>query len=193
MSDRERRRTVPATVVGCLLAGELRLLLWPSRTADKPGFPRDVPIDLVPPDLRMPNSTLWLDMDSHGTILRVRQRLPAGIEWDYWMDLEFRICSELRGMRENHLRFLWCDGIHPEEYLLDEPSPRITGRAWICNGDRQDKWSFRLFLNKSVGSMSEIDWPSLLPPKDVTRWLAVDVAAKEIQIDPSAAVPDSAE
>lgn len=66
MSNRERRKIVPAAVVGCLPTGELRLSLWPSRNADKPGFPRDVPVDLIPPDLRMPNSTLWLDMDKGG-------------------------------------------------------------------------------------------------------------------------------
>jgi hypothetical protein len=36
-----------------------------------------------------------------------------------------RVC-ELAGMPENHLRFLWCDGISPLQYLLDSPTPCVT-------------------------------------------------------------------
>jgi hypothetical protein len=115
------------------------------------------------------------------------------VESDYWVNLEFRVCREFAAMPENHLRYLWCDGFIPEQYLLDGPSPRITGRAWICNGPRQDQWVFTLFLNHPVGSRSDIDWPSLLPLENATRWLAVDGAGKRIQIEPSAAVADVAE
>src|SRR5207249_11554058 len=94
---------------------------------------------------------------------------------------------------ENRLRFLWCDGFIPEQYLLEGPSPCIKGRAWICNGPRQDEWTFTLFLNQRVGSPSEIDWAALLPPENATRWLAVDPPSKRIQIEPSAAVPDGSQ
>ncbi len=114
-------------------------------------------------------------------------------ESDYWVHLEFRVCREFAGLSENHLRFLWCDGFIPEEYHLDGPSPCIKGGAWICNGPRQEQWEFTLFLNHPVGSRSEIEWPSLLPPENVTRWLAVDPAGKRIQIDPSAAVAGAPE
>jgi hypothetical protein len=113
-------------------------------------------------------------------------------ESDYWVHLEYRVCREFAGMPENHLRFLWCDGFIPQQYLFDGPSPRITGRAWICNGPRQDQWAFTLFLNHPVASRSEIDWPSLLPREDVTRWLAVDPPGKRIQIEPLAAATASA-
>jgi hypothetical protein len=115
------------------------------------------------------------------------------IECDYSIDLELRICREFRGMPENHLRFLWCDGLDPEQYLLDGPSPCITGRAWICNGQLQDQWEFRLLLNNPVDLPSKIDWPSLLPSDNVTRWLAVDPLGKRIQIEPGAALPDAFE
>jgi hypothetical protein len=114
-------------------------------------------------------------------------------ESDYWLHLEFRVCRELAGMPENKLRFLWCDGFIPAKYLVDGPSPSITGQAWICNGPRQEQWEFTLFLNHPVGSSSEIDWPTLLPPENVTRWLAVDMLGKHMQIEPSAAVADAAD
>jgi hypothetical protein len=114
--------------------------------------------------------------------------LSGMAESDYWVALEYRICREFAGMPENRLRFLWCDGLIPEQYLLEGRSPCITGRAWIGNGPKQEEWGFTLFLNHPVGSPSEIDWASLLPPENVTRWLAVDPASKRIQIEPSAAV-----
>lgn len=113
-------------------------------------------------------------------------------EADYWAALEFRVCREFAEMRENHLRHLWCDGFIPEQYLLAGPSPHIVGRAWICNGPKQEEWEFTLFLKHPVGSQVEINWPSLLPPENVTRWLALDRAGKRIHIEPSAAVADPA-
>jgi hypothetical protein len=115
------------------------------------------------------------------------------VESDYWVNLEFRVCREFAGMLENRLRFLWCDGFIPEQYLLEGPSPRIRGRSWICNGPRQDEWEFTLVLNHPVDSLSEIDWASLLPAENVTRWLTADTLGKRIQIDPSAAVADAAQ
>lgn len=113
-------------------------------------------------------------------------------EADYWVSLEYRVCRELAGMPENHLRCLWCDGFVPALYLLDGSMPRITGRAWICNGRRQAEWDFTLLLPHPVKSWDEVDWASLLPPEDVTHWLAVDQRGKRIEIDPAAAVPDPA-
>jgi len=54
----------------------------------------------------------------------------------------------------------------------------------------QEEWEFTLFLNHPVNSYDEIDWDKLLPPEDVTRWLAVDRARKRMEIEPSAAVAD---
>lgn len=112
-------------------------------------------------------------------------------EADYWVALEFRVCREFAGMPlKNRLRDLWCDGFIPEQYFLDDPSPRITGRAWICHGTKQDEWEFTLLLSHPVGSRAEIDWSALLPPENVTRWLAFDQPSKRIQIEPSAAIAD---
>lgn len=108
-------------------------------------------------------------------------------EADYWMSLEYRVCREFAGMPDNHLRYLWCDGFIAERYLIDEPAPRITGRAWICNGPRQDEWEFTLLLPHPVVSRDKVEWESLLPPDDLTQWLAVDEHGKRIQIEPSSA------
>jgi|SRR5579871_6167259 len=114
------------------------------------------------------------------------------IESDYWAALEFRICREFAAMPENHLRFSWCDGFLPERYELEGPLPRIRGRVWICDGPNKVEWEFTLFLEHPVGSPSEIDWSRLLPPEDVTQWLAIDLAEKRIEIEPSAAIADGA-
>jgi len=108
----------------------------------------------------------------------------------YWLSLEFRVSDELAQMSQNHLRYLWCDGFTPQQYLLTGPEPHIKGLAWICNGPRQDEWEFVLFLPHPVGSQGEIDWASMLPPENVTRWLALDQHRKRIEIEPGAAVLD---
>jgi hypothetical protein len=47
-------------------------------------------------------------------------------------------------------------------------------------------------LNHAFGSPQEIEWQRLLPPEHVTRWLAVDLPGKRIQVEPAAAVADGA-
>jgi hypothetical protein len=111
-------------------------------------------------------------------------------ERDYWLSLDFRVCHELAGMPDNHYRFLWCDGFIPEQYFLDGPSPRVTGRVWICNGSRQEEWFFTLILNHAFSSTQKIEWQELLPPEHDTRWLAIDLSGKRIEIEPAVAVTD---
>jgi hypothetical protein len=111
-------------------------------------------------------------------------------EGDFWLSLEYRVCREFAGLNDRFLRHLWCDGFLPKRYLLDHSEPRITGWAWICNGAAQHQWQFTLFLPHPVRSSDEVDWASLLPPENVTRWLALDAPGKRIQIEPSASVPD---
>ena len=89
-------------------------------------------------------------------------------EAEYWVRLEYRVCREFTGMRERRLQYLWCDGFIPGEYLLDDPRPRITGRAWICNGPRQAEWEFTLLLPRPFHSREDIDWGLLLPADSVT-------------------------
>jgi hypothetical protein len=113
-------------------------------------------------------------------------------EATYWATLEFRITDELAGLSDRDLRYLWCDGLLPVQFLLDDPTPRIIGRAWICNGPKQAEWQFTLFLPSLVGSRAEIDWAALLPAEDVTCWLALDLVGKRFEIDPAAAIADLA-
>jgi len=91
-------------------------------------------------------------------------------------------------MKEKALRSLWCDGFIAEEYKVDDPAPRITGRAWICNGPRQDRWEFTLVLDEAVRGCEEVPWGTLLPRDDVSGWLAVDLGGRRIRISPSGAV-----
>ncbi len=114
-------------------------------------------------------------------------------ECDFWVSLEYRICSEFAAMPERRLQYLWCDGFFPSLYLLDDPRPRITGKAWICNGPRQEEWDFAFLLPRPARSLEEIAWASLLPPENVTRWMALDEDRRYIEIEPAVAVPDLAE
>ena len=108
----------------------------------------------------------------------------------FWLSLEYRLCHEFAGMPSRYLRSLWCDGITPQFYLLDNEVPKITGRAWICPGQRQEEWDFTLFLPHPYESRETIDWAALLPPGNVTCWIALDPHRKILQIEPAAAVPN---
>jgi len=109
-------------------------------------------------------------------------------EAEFWGSLEFRLCREFAGLSARRDQYLWCDGFIPTQYLLDDPRPRIIGKAWICNGQRQAEWDFTLLLPRALGSREEIDWALLLPPENMTRWLAFDEGRRYIEIEPGIAL-----
>lgn len=65
---------VPGQVFACLVPGELRILLFPGLGIVCGGAPRDIPMTLVPFELRMPNTKLWVQMDAELNIIRVWRR-----------------------------------------------------------------------------------------------------------------------
>jgi hypothetical protein len=111
-------------------------------------------------------------------------------EGEYLGRLEFRLCTEFAGLPERRHRYLWCDGIDPTAYLLDEPTPRIIGIAWIGSSPNVDRWEFTLLLPPSMRSRDQIDWASLLPSDDMTQWISFDESRRTIEIEPAAAQPD---
>lgn len=114
-------------------------------------------------------------------------------ERDFWMRLEHRVSHELAGMGDRDVRSLWCDGLIAESYHLGDERPHITGRAWIGRGPReQTEWRFTLLLPQGVRSLELNDWSAMLPPDNVTRWLALDHHARHMEIDPAAAMADPA-
>jgi hypothetical protein len=105
---------------------------------------------------------------------------------DYWGRLEYRLCDELQGMDDKELRALWCDGVVPRQYLLDDEVPRIVGYAWIMKGTREGgQWDFVLFLPHAVRSQAEIPWASLLPPDGASEWLEIDPKEQTLRIHPT--------
>jgi hypothetical protein len=65
---------IPAEVFGCLLPGELRIVILPGSGPLNGGALRDIPIETVPHELRMPNTRLWLQLDENLKIVRVWRR-----------------------------------------------------------------------------------------------------------------------
>ena len=75
---REWLDQVPAEVFACLLPGELRIVLLPGVGMANGGAPHDVPAALVPPELWVPNTPLWVQLDDGFNIVRVWRREPLG-------------------------------------------------------------------------------------------------------------------
>jgi hypothetical protein len=71
---RELLERVPAEVFACLQPGELRIILYPGVGLANGGAPRDVPAALVPPDLWVPNTPLWVELDDELNVMRVWRR-----------------------------------------------------------------------------------------------------------------------
>src|SRR5688572_589727 len=109
-------------------------------------------------------------------------------ESDYWVRLEYLVTRELSGMQEQAFRPLWCDGFVPERYIFDDPVPRITGRAWIGAGSKeQHEWAFTLHLEESTGTHNDISWSALLPSDGSSGWLTVDIEGQCLGIAPRVA------
>ena len=68
------RERVPAVVFGCLVPGELRVILHPGAGHVDGGVPMDLPTEEIPPDLRVPNTRLWIHFDGSWNVLRVWRR-----------------------------------------------------------------------------------------------------------------------
>jgi hypothetical protein len=71
---REWLERVPAIVFACLRPGELRIVLCPGVGLADGGAPWDIPTVLVPPDLRMPNTPLWVGFDDDFNVVRIWRR-----------------------------------------------------------------------------------------------------------------------
>jgi len=104
---------------------------------------------------------------------------------EFWKRLEFRICSEMWGLRgeDRHLRGMWCDGLTPDEYDLTGEEPQIRGVAYF-GYTGQEIWHFMLIVKKGIESSDHIDWAALLPDEGLTGWLTPDPETKTLRVDP---------
>jgi hypothetical protein len=73
-------RHIPAIVFACLTPGELRLLMCPEHGLAHFGIRFDVPASAIPPDLRTPNTRLWLEFDERGKLVKVDPIGDPGLE-----------------------------------------------------------------------------------------------------------------
>lgn len=110
-------------------------------------------------------------------------------EAEFWKQLEFRIGAEFARFAERHLRYIWCDGIFPEEYDLAGGEPRIQGEA-LCGSTGQELWRFTLVVGQDAASREQIDWSALMPDDRLTGWLTPDPEKKTLRIDPLSGYDD---
>ena len=123
--------------------------------------------------------------------MSVGGRDPNMNEKDYWLNLEYRLCDEFRGMSDKQFDGMWCDGFIPEAYLIRDTPPQILGKVWIAYKNRQQRqWKFQLILQTKCNTIEEINWDELYPPLNMTKWIAVDWRKELLQFEPAAAVPD---
>jgi hypothetical protein len=86
-------------------------------------------------------------------------------ESEYWELLRFRInCLPTTAGRPALPGY--CDWFEPRRYVLDGPSPRITGRVGFVSGRNAWQRPFALLVGRPVGSSSEVEWATLLPQRN---------------------------
>lgn len=112
-------------------------------------------------------------------------------EADFWLHLEYRVCTELAGAREKELRAWWCDGFIVGMY--ESERGRITGRVWMGQGPRhQEPFEFTLQLTHAKEDREQVDWARLLPGDEITDWLSIDFDKKVLAMDPGRSSPVAA-
>jgi len=87
-SRRRRRdspcRIFPAVVLGCLIRGELRIVLCPGDGNADGGAQWNFPIDQIPFELRMPNTPLWVEINRDASPARIWRRDNTDDPWRSW-------------------------------------------------------------------------------------------------------------
>ena len=113
-------------------------------------------------------------------------------EREYFIALEYRVCRELAGMRDENLRIIWCDGFLPDPQIeISRRHRRVTGKFWIgFGGSHHELWDFHLLLGPIVKDRQQIDWAALLPPDEVTGWLSMYFESKLLVVRPYAIYPE---
>lgn len=78
-----------------------------------------------------------------------------------------------------------------QSLLLIRLGAQQTACSWLPDTNvRQERSCCSTVLNPSWRSLEDIEWASLLPPPDMTRWISFDEHERYIEIDPAAVVPD---
>jgi hypothetical protein len=65
---------VPAVVFAALSPGEIRIILHPGEGLAGGGAPRDISLEQIPFELRIPNTPLWVKLDESMNVVRVWRR-----------------------------------------------------------------------------------------------------------------------
>jgi hypothetical protein len=65
---------IPAVVFASLIPGEFRIILHPGSGLADGGMEYHVPVSMIPFDLRMPNTPLWVKLDNNRKVIKVWQR-----------------------------------------------------------------------------------------------------------------------
>lgn len=108
-------------------------------------------------------------------------------EHDFWINLQYRVSEEFRGLPDKRHRAIWCDGFEPKHYNFEAVPPRFTGKAYMYVGSSGAVWKFELTLPSTATSTDNIPWATLLPDSTLTYWMSFDEEDKRLDLDPAAA------
>jgi len=78
--DQHDRPLIPAEVLAVLSSGTVRVVLAPGEGLADGGIPYELPLHLLPAELRLPGTKLWVELDREGNIrsAKLRAAHPEG-------------------------------------------------------------------------------------------------------------------
>jgi hypothetical protein len=106
-------------------------------------------------------------------------------EAEFWLRLAWRINAELRRSHDNSMRFLWLDDLVPDTLLPQLETGKVLAWVFVSEDNGKSFVEYRLCLHlgsPAAESYRNAEWSRLLPQPDVTGWLALDRASKEIDV-----------
>jgi len=108
----------------------------------------------------------------------------ASDDWEFWARLARRMSDALRSSRDNNIRFLWVDGVLPDNPLLGTGEKSMLATAWVYGS----KWDGQYRVKLSFSEMAAEAYrcgkrTELLPDPDSTEWFKISPIDQYIEAD----------
>ena len=114
--------SAPGLVFARLTDASIRIVLFPGSGQADGGIPVEVPIELIPPDLRMPNTQLEVVLE------RATERVLAGPGQDPETDSQGKVCAE--GITSSPISVFDLTGATPRGFFLNVIAPLAVLAIW---------------------------------------------------------------
>jgi hypothetical protein len=96
-------------------------------------------------------------------------------EPEFWLLLARRVTGVLKAFPDNHVRFLWVDGLDTGtgSVTVDLEHRTVTARAWVYGGTITNYLATLHLSPSGAEDWRNGRWVDLLPVEDEVDWLSI--------------------